>query len=370
MVLAFIRPAKFNHRYSLMTEVVLHAVSKTFAGSPSPAVSDVSLRIEEGTLMTLLGPSGCGKSTLLRMIAGFESPDAGNILFDGRSALRDLPERRPTAMVFQGYALWPHKTVAANVAFGLRVRKWSKPNIEKRVRAVLTQVGLDGMADRYPRQLSGGQRQRVALARALAVEPKVFLLDEPLSNLDAGLRIRMRTEIRDLQRELGLTVVFVTHDQEEALSISDTVAVMNQGRIEQVGTPLDVYRAPATTFTASFIGRMNFLPATVARVDGDRILAKFGATECWAVPRAPLKVGDSARLAIRAEHVVVTDAPEANTIGASFHSLSFMGPMTRWLFRVNETEFAVDVAGYRTPEISEGRCYLHLPEKYLAAFPS
>ncbi|MBR1608067.1 MAG: ABC transporter ATP-binding protein [Kiritimatiellae bacterium] len=224
------------------------------------ALDGVSLDIKPGELFFLLGPSGCGKTTLLRHIAGFYEPDEGSILIGGEDVTRLPPHKRDTGMVFQSYALWPHMTLAENVAFGLEMRKVPKAEAAERVAKALAAVQMEDKASRRPNQLSGGQQQRVALARALVVHPRCLLLDEPLSNLDAKLRLEMRLEIRRICKEAGLTAVYVTHDQKEALSIADRLAVMRSGRLEQVGTPLDVYRHPCNRFVASFIGETNFLP--------------------------------------------------------------------------------------------------------------
>ncbi|NLB68197.1 MAG: ABC transporter ATP-binding protein, partial [Lentisphaerae bacterium] len=221
----------------------------------------VNLEIEPGELFFLLGPSGCGKTTLLRHIAGFYTPDEGEVHIDGDNVTHVPPHKRDTGMVFQSYALWPHLTVTENVAFGLQMRKVSKVKINERVRKALKTVKMEKYATSKPNQLSGGQQQRIALARALVVEPRCLLLDEPLSNLDAKLRLEMRVEIRRICKEAGLTAVYVTHDQKEALSIADRIAIMRNGIIEQIGSPVEIYRKPKNTFTASFIGETNFLPA-------------------------------------------------------------------------------------------------------------
>lgn len=238
------------------------------------AVKNVSFEVEEGELFTLLGPSGCGKTTTLRLIAGFYTPDEGEIYFDDELVNDVPPHKRGTGMVFQNYALWPHMKVFDNIAYGLKLRNLPPPRIIEKVKNIIKFIGLEGKENRFPSQLSGGEQQRVALARALVIEPKVLLLDEPLSNLDAKLRLRMRTEIRRIQKQLKITTVYVTHDQEEALSISDRIAVMNKGEVLQIGTPREIYESPSNIFVADFIGVTNFIPATVLEIDkqGGKIL--------------------------------------------------------------------------------------------------
>src|SRR5215218_6073648 len=251
------------------TGLVIEHLTKIFSGTVK-AIDDVSLTIQPGELVSFLGPSGCGKTTTLNCVAGLEHPDQGVIrvgdftMTDTARKVSLQPEERGLGLVFQSYALWPHRTVADNVAYALRLRRRPRAEIERRVAEVLEGVGLGTLGARYPSQLSGGQQQRVALARALVYEPPVILLDEPLSNLDARLRVDMRSEIRALQTELGVTALYVTHDQEEALSISDRVMVMAQGRIEQLSTPWELYNQPVTRFVASFVGTSNILPATRA----------------------------------------------------------------------------------------------------------
>ena len=246
-----------------MARLELDHLVKRYGRGGEPAVQDLSLEVNDGEFVCLLGPSGCGKTTTLRLIGGFLKPDAGDVRIDGTSILKEPPERRPTAMVFQRYALWPHMTVWDNIAFGLQVRRRPRDEIARRVEAALELVGLPAMGRRYPAQLSGGQQQRVALARALVLEPRILLLDEPLSNLDAQLRVHMRTELTAIQRRVGITTVFVTHDQEEAMSIADRIAVMNAGVLEQMDSPEEIYARPATLFVATFIGTMNRLDAHV-----------------------------------------------------------------------------------------------------------
>ena len=247
-----------------MARIDIAGLTKSYPGKNAKcAVDDINLAIADGEVMALVGPSGCGKTTTLQLLAGFLKPDAGTITVGDRvvSSPKGIvpPEKRRMSLIFQSYAVWPHKTVAANVAFGLEVRKVPKPEQQERVRKILERVRLDQLADRYPGELSGGQQQRVALARALVVEPEILLLDEPLSNLDANLREEMRFEVRRLHDDTGITMVYVTHDQAEAMVTADRIAVMNLGQVEQVGTPTEIYEEPRTAFTASFIGRTNLL---------------------------------------------------------------------------------------------------------------
>ncbi|MDR2604804.1 MAG: ABC transporter ATP-binding protein [Desulfovibrio sp.] len=243
-----------------MASITLDGLVKRFGALT--VVDRISLDIEDGEFFTLLGPSGCGKTTLLRMLAGFVAPDEGDIRFAGKSIVAVPPYRRETGMVFQNYALFPHMTVFENVAYGLKARKRPAPEIRAKVDEMLAGVRLDGFGERRPRQLSGGQQQRVALARALVVRPKVLLMDEPLSNLDARLRVDMREEIRSIQKEFGITTVYVTHDQEEAMAVSDRIAVLAEGRLRQAGSPRDVYMHPADAFTAEFMGDCVMLDVT------------------------------------------------------------------------------------------------------------
>ncbi len=249
-----------------MTRVEIRGVSKSF--DKVEALRGIDLDIRSGELFSILGPSGCGKTTLLRIIAGLEVPDRGRIFFDGEDVTEKKPFERNAAMVFQNYALWPHMSVYENIAFGLRARKVPEHEIRRRVREVIELVRLEGLEDRLPLQLSGGQQQRVALARALVVEPRVLLLDEPLSNLDASLRIEMREEIKRIQRALGITTIYVTHDQGEALGISDRIAVMRAGEIIQVGEPEELYYNPKNVFVARFLGRGNVLYGRAIEIDG------------------------------------------------------------------------------------------------------
>jgi ABC-type Fe3+/spermidine/putrescine transport system ATPase subunit len=273
-------------------------VVKTFG--KTVALRGVSLSIEKGELFAILGPSGCGKTTLLRIIAGFEVPDSGRVLLEGRDVTNLPPDKRGTVMVFQNWALWPHMTVYENIAFGLRLRKLPKEEIDRRVKWALELLGLKGMENRYPGQLSGGQQQRVALARALVVEPRVLLLDEPLSNLDAKLRLRLRGELRKLQRELGITMVYVTHDQEEAMSLADRIAVMRNGIVEEIGTPEQLYSNPSRLFTAVFLGRTTLVLGKVTDIVDNIARITIGDAEISAINHG-LGKGDNAAVVIKAE---------------------------------------------------------------------
>jgi len=277
------------------------------------ALHEVSLHVRRGELMTLLGPSGCGKTTLLNIVAGFLAPDAGEIAIAG-ARVTDLPTyRREIGMTFQNYALFPHMSVASNVGYGLRARRVDKSEIAGRVAAALDLVKLTGLEDRKPRQLSGGQQQRVALARALVVRPKVLLLDEPFSALDRNLRGAMQVELREIQRKLDVTTIFVTHDQSEALSLSDRIAVMSEGRIRQLGSPDDVYRRPADRFVASFVGDVNVLRARLERRDGRTATVVLGAAHVT-VPSGPLDgaaPGAEVDLFVRPEDLRIADGDTA-----------------------------------------------------------
>ncbi|MBL8096819.1 MAG: ABC transporter ATP-binding protein [Anaerolineales bacterium] len=306
-----------------MSTLELIGLTKRFSGRP--VVNDVSLSVADGEFVCILGPSGCGKSTTLRMIGGFEEATQGDVRIDGASVLDLPPNRRPTAMVFQKYTLWPHMRVAENIAFGLGLRGLPRTEIEREVKQSLALVGLSGYDRRYPAQLSGGEQQRVALARALVLKPKLLLLDEPFSNLDALLRVRLREELHAIQRRIQITAVFVTHDQEEALSLADRIAVMNAGRLEQLDTPDQIYARPRTLFVADFIGQMNLLPATLE--DGRLRLGRHVLPAPERLPgNMPLTV------AVRPEDLAVV-APNRET-----------DPGTLWQARIDQ---AIDLGHYR-----------------------
>ncbi len=271
------------------------------------AVNDVTLNIEPGEFVTLLGPSGCGKTTTLRMIAGFESPDIGEIYLGDEKINEKTPDKRDTAMMFQNYALFPHMNVYDNVAYGLKLRGFKKEEIREKVFSILDLVELTGMENRMTNQLSGGQQQRVALARALVVQPSVLLFDEPLSNLDANLRVQMRTEIRRIQQEVGSTAVYVTHDQSEAMSISDKIVVMNKGVIAQMGTPTEIYYHPASEFVASFIGEANYLRGQIVASNDNSSVIEVLGTQIEAFSSTNKAVGEDAALMLRPESVTLSD---------------------------------------------------------------
>jgi spermidine/putrescine transport system ATP-binding protein len=288
--------------------VELHGVSKHF--DEVVAVQHMDLAIRPGEFFTLLGPSGCGKTTTLRMVAGFEQPTAGRVLIDGADVAGLPPHRRPTNTVFQTYALFPHLSVGENVAFGLRRKKVPRQEITRRVASELDRVGLSAEINRRPAQLSGGQQQRVALARALVNLPKVLLLDEPLGALDLKLRKGLQLELKRIQREVGITFVYVTHDQEEALTMSDRIAVMNRGAVEQVGVPEDVYERPETTFVAGFIGVSNLMPGTVASVNGERIRVELESGVGVEAGGNGLRPGERCHAVVRPEKLHIARAEE------------------------------------------------------------
>jgi iron(III) transport system ATP-binding protein len=300
------------------------------------AARDVRLDVAAGEFVTLLGPSGCGKTTTLRMIAGFEVPDAGRVRF-GAEDVTDLPaNRRGIGFVFQNYALFPHLSVFENVAYGLQVRGRAPSDIAREAGDVLSLVGLAGYERQFPAQLSGGEQQRVALARAIVIRPRVLLFDEPLSNLDAKLRVQMRTEIRDLQRRLAITTVYVTHDQEEAMAVSDRIAVMNRGGIVQEGTAEDLYHRPATAFVATFVGRVNLIAGdVVARSGVVATVAALGTTLGVRIERDDIRVGDRVDLVVRPEAIALARGDDAG-LAAQIVTRTFLG---------EKLEFALECAG-------------------------
>jgi iron(III) transport system ATP-binding protein len=290
--------------YLELRNISKHFPSRTGVGEVR-AVDDISFDIERGQFVTLLGPSGCGKTTTLRLIAGFEFPTHGEMVLDGRH-INDLPpNQRDMAMVFQSYAIFPHLNVFENIAYGLKIKKLSSQEIKRKVSGVLDLTELQGLENRAPNQLSGGQQQRVALARALVMEPKVLLFDEPLSNLDAKLRVQMRSEIRRIQQSLGITSVYVTHDQDEAMVLSDRIVVMHQGCLQQIGNAVEIYRRPRSRFVADFIGRANFLPVDVVdRQEGQWLVRLFGVTmHTPSAVESEVEIGKRALLLARPESI-------------------------------------------------------------------
>jgi iron(III) transport system ATP-binding protein len=317
-----------------MITVRIDNLVKRFA--ETTVLDRISLRVDPGEIFFLLGPSGCGKTTLLRSIAGFYFPDEGTIHFDNEDVTRVPPHRRKTGMMFQNYALWPHMTVAKNVAFGLEERKIPRAETRQRVEQALSSVRMEKYADRHIHQLSGGQQQRVALARALVVRPRCLLLDEPLSNLDAKLRLQMRTEIRRICRDSGLTAIYVTHDQKEALSIADRIAILERGGIQQVGSPLEVYRRPHNRFVADFIGETNILEGTVESAEGQRVfvntaIGAFVGGRC----RDDMEIFDGKQVcvSIRPEGFRLQTTPgSVNSVRGRITDAVYLGEIAQYLF--------------------------------------
>jgi len=304
------------------------------------AVDDVQIHIRQGQFVTLLGPSGCGKTTTLRLIAGFEFPTHGRIVLDGQEINELPPNRRDMAMVFQSYAIFPHLNVYENIAYGLKIKKLGGQELRRKVGAVMELTELTGLENRAPNQLSGGQQQRVALARALVMEPKVLLFDEPLSNLDAKLRVQMRTEIRRIQQELGITSVYVTHDQDEAMVLSDQIVVMHRGRVQQIGTALEIYRRPHNRFVADFIGRANFLPAQVLERSGTgwRIRILDQTLEAAGEASAATTANSQALLMVRPESIrIFANRPDnaAPTWQGVIARTSYLGSLAEYDVVVN-----------------------------------
>jgi putative spermidine/putrescine transport system ATP-binding protein len=315
-------------------------VNKLFG--KTAAVKDFNLQVEKGEFVSFLGPSGCGKTTTLRMVAGFETPTNGHIVIEGKDVTNKPPNQRGVGMVFQAYALFPNMTVAGNIGFGLKIAKKSPDEIKKRVGEMLDLIHMSDYGERYPYQLSGGQQQRVALARALALSPAILLLDEPLSALDAKIRVALRSEIRGIQQKLGITTIYVTHDQEEALSLSDRVVVMHNGRIEQVGSPFEIYNFPQTEFVANFVGTLNAVGAEVVdaasqtlSVDGLQIQAADGV--------AGHRKGDKIMIAIRPERLsFASEQKKANIFDCKIENISFLGSIVRIQVLIGNNYFYMD----------------------------
>jgi ABC-type Fe3+/spermidine/putrescine transport system ATPase subunit len=308
----------------------------------------ISARIEKGELLTFVGPSGCGKTTLLRIVGGFTTATSGQVILDGQDIGKLPPNMRNTKMVFQSYALFPHMNVRKNIGFGLKLQKWPKKKIDTRVEELLSLVHMDGLGDRTIDRISGGQQQRVALARALAMEPKVLLLDEPLSNLDANLRVVMRDEIRNIQERIGITTIFVTHDQYEAMSISDRLLVLHDGVIQQIGSPIDIYERPANEFIAGFVGYVNFLEGTVDALDVETntsyVITEYGKLELDH-DQEDVKVGDEVLLVIRPETVSLSPShgtARANTFHGTVESQMYAGNLAKYTVKFGDKEMVVD----------------------------
>jgi putative spermidine/putrescine transport system ATP-binding protein len=332
-----------------MTFLELTNVQKHFGDVV--AVDDFNLFVERGEFVSFLGPSGCGKTTTLRMIAGFEQPTGGTIVVDGSDITHRPPNRRNVGMVFQSYALFPNMTVADNIGFGLKVRGRPRKEISKRVSELLDLIHLADRGGRFPYQLSGGQQQRVALARALAIEPQVLLLDEPLSALDAKIRITLRKEIRSIQRQLGITTIYVTHDQEEALSLSDRVVVMNEGRIEQIGSPADIYNFPATPFVASFVGTLNLLAAQVVDASAAR-LSVAGQEVRASKPVEGARNGATVTLAVRPEGIELRSDGGANRLSGVMEDASFLGSIVRIRIRLGDETTTLSLDVFNDPNLT------------------
>ncbi len=337
-----------------------------------PTLEQFSLGVEQGELVSLLGPSGCGKTTTLRSVAGFIQPDAGQILINGRDYTQLPPNQRDIGLVFQSYALFPHLTVFNNVAFGLRMRRIPKGEISERVTTALKMVGLEAFANRRPAQLSGGQQQRVALARATVIEPQVLLLDEPLSNLDARLRVDMRQEIRRLQQQLGITTLYVTHDQVEAMSISDRVVVMNQGEIEQIGAPERIFAAPETAFVADFMGFDNRFKAAVVSARADKLQLHWGGDAIelrWRSRSGSPQPGARAEIFFRADNASLAAGPDALGLAGQVILHTFHGNELRYLVETEVGEFSIlqDSAGQRFEPGAAVKVQPQ-PQKWIAIF--
>jgi iron(III) transport system ATP-binding protein len=338
----------------------------------NPILKGVSMELQQGEVVALLGPSGSGKTTLLRAVAGLESPKSGVIqigsrkMFDGAGRLELPAEERNLGLVFQSYALWPHKTVAENVSYGLKLRKVPGAEVSERVRAVLGQLGLGHLGERFPHQLSGGQQQRVAIARALVYNPPVILLDEPLSNLDAKLREEARAFLRELIVRLGLSALMVTHDQAEAMAISDRILLLNNGRIEQQGTPQDMYMTPASLFTAEFMGSNNKLKGRIVEKAGDCVVMDIAGNRVRGTPRT-VETANDATAMIRLEQVRISNTPADNAIRLPLSTCMYLGDRWECLFHQPGTE-EVRVRAYSSQRLEQGEFWLHMPKESLWVF--
>lgn len=343
-----------------MAFLELNNVQKSFGDFV--AVDNFNLPVEKGEFVSFLGPSGCGKTTTLRMIAGFEKPTFGTIRIDEADVTFRPPNQRNVGMVFQSYALFPNMTVAGNIGFGLKIAKTPVAEIKKRVEEMLSLIHLPGYGDRYPYQLSGGQQQRVALARALAIRPQVLLLDEPLSALDAKIRVELRSEIRRIQQELGITTIYVTHDQEEALSLSDRIVVMSAGQMEQVGTPFEIYNFPKTQFVASFVGTLNQLPCTV--VDAARGLLAYDSQHLTTASTIDMPPGSKVRVMLRPEELHFGREEGANQLTGQVKTVTFLGSIVRVEVSLGDATITLDVLNERKltlPQVGDSQTISFAP---------
>lgn len=327
------------------------------------ALDHVSLQIPRGAFVTLLGPSGCGKTTLMRQLAGFSEPDQGDVFVDGKRMNGLPPFKRNTPLVFQEYALFPHMTVYENISYGLKLKKTPKEEIAQKVQTMLEMFNLVGLEKRFPREMSGGQQQRVAFARALIMGQDILLLDEPLSNLDAKLRVEVRTELRQIQQKFGITTMYVTHDQDEALSMSDIIAVMRQGHIEQVGAPWEIYFQPVNRFVADFVGTVNFLSSTVISADANGMIVDYAGMKLHIPKSAGIRPGEKVSLVVRPEciHIMEEDESEGGeAVAGDIVNYSFLGRMIRYWIKVGSEVFIIDDSNVDIRGAKHGRVHLKL----------
>ncbi|MEM1679333.1 MAG: ABC transporter ATP-binding protein [Ignisphaera sp.] len=349
-------------------------VSKRFGSIV--AVDRASFDVERGEYIVILGPSGCGKTTLLRIIAGLYDPDEGSIVIDGRDVTPLPPHKRGVSLMFQSYALFPHMNVMENIVYGLKVKKVPLNDARRKVKEIASLLGIDDLLDRYPHQLSGGQQQRVALARALVVEPKVLLLDEPLSNLDAKIRARIRHELRNLLRGLKITTIHVTHDQEEAMALADRIIVMNLGRVMQIGSPYEVYRNPRTLFIADFIGSTNFVEGIVGVDAYNRKSVRLGSTHLISQNIDEFQIGDKVVISIRYESIELYNVKPStphddNVFLATVKDRIFMGAMTRVIVDVEGIEMVADIVSSQAEKLNlsiHSNIYIRIPKERIMVF--